>query len=116
MSLPTFQPCRRRQCLKTGFVVLSYVCNMMAYAVRTCKHITLNTVQKVTVSLCLINYALCSEHIRESGDIALPFLTSVLDGGEWPTSRPGRCTLWERAPGSHWIGGWVGARVLVLKK
>jgi hypothetical protein len=32
------------------------------------------------------------------------FLTSVLAGGEWSASRPGRFTS---APGTHWIGGWV---------
>jgi hypothetical protein len=31
------------------------------------------------------------------------FLTSAL--GEWSTLPPG-----ERAPGAHWIGGWVGPR------
>jgi hypothetical protein len=36
--------------------------------------------------------------------------TSVLDGGEWSASRPGRFTPRERAPGTHWIGGWVGPR------
>jgi hypothetical protein len=35
-------------------------------------------------------------------------LTSAVDGGEWSASRPGRFTLRERAPGTHWIGGWVG--------
>jgi hypothetical protein len=34
------------------------------------------------------------------------FLTSALAKGEWSTSRPGRFTPGERAPGSHWIGGW----------
>jgi hypothetical protein len=34
-------------------------------------------------------------------------LTSALSGGEWSASRPGRFTPWERAPGTHWIGGWV---------
>jgi hypothetical protein len=34
----------------------------------------------------------------------------VLVGGEWSASRPGRYTPGERAPGSHWIGGWVGPR------
>jgi hypothetical protein len=33
------------------------------------------------------------------------FLTSALVTGEWSTSRPG-----ERAPGTHWIGGWVDLR------
>jgi hypothetical protein len=38
------------------------------------------------------------------------FLTSALVGGEWSVSRPGRFTPEERAPGIHWIGGWVGSR------
>jgi hypothetical protein len=28
----------------------------------------------------------------------------------WSPSRPGRFTPGERAPGTHWIGGWVGPR------
>jgi hypothetical protein len=35
------------------------------------------------------------------------FLTSALVGGEWSASRPGRFTPGERAPGTHYIGGWV---------
>jgi len=38
------------------------------------------------------------------------FLTSSLDGGEWSASRSSRFTPRERAPGTHWIGGWVGYR------
>jgi hypothetical protein len=38
------------------------------------------------------------------------FLTSALDGGQWSASRPGRFTPEEWAPGTHWIGGWVGPR------
>jgi hypothetical protein len=37
-------------------------------------------------------------------------LTSALVGGEWLASRLGRFTPGERAPGIHWIGGWVGPR------
>jgi hypothetical protein len=40
-------------------------------------------------------------------------LTLALDGGEWSASRPGRFTPRERAPGTHWIGGWVGPRAVV---
>jgi hypothetical protein len=40
-------------------------------------------------------------------------LTSVLDGGEWSASRPGHFTLRERAPSTHWIGGWVGPRAVL---
>jgi hypothetical protein len=39
------------------------------------------------------------------------FLTSALVGGEWSASRPGRFNPGERAPDTHWIGGWVGPRV-----
>jgi hypothetical protein len=39
-------------------------------------------------------------------------LTSALDGGEWSDSRSGRCTPRERAPGTHWTGGWVGPRAV----
>jgi hypothetical protein len=40
-------------------------------------------------------------------------LISALDGGEWSASRPGRFTPRERAPGTHWIGGWVGPRAVL---
>jgi hypothetical protein len=38
------------------------------------------------------------------------FLTSALVGGERSASRPSHFTPGERGPGTHWIGGWVGAR------
>jgi hypothetical protein len=37
-------------------------------------------------------------------------LISALDEGEWSASRPGLFTARERAPGTYWIGGWVGSR------
>jgi hypothetical protein len=40
-------------------------------------------------------------------------LTSALDGGEWSASHPGRFTPRERAPGTHWIGGWVSPRAVL---
>jgi hypothetical protein len=43
-----------------------------------------------------------------SEGIALPFLTSALDGGKWSASR--RFTPGESAPGTHWIRAWVGPR------
>jgi hypothetical protein len=48
--------------------------------------------------------------IYGSGGIALPFLTSALDGGVWSASRRGRCTAGERARSTQWIGDWVGPR------
>jgi hypothetical protein len=38
------------------------------------------------------------------------FLTSALVGGEWSASLHGSFTTGERAPGTHWIGGWVDPR------
>jgi len=38
------------------------------------------------------------------------FLTSVLDGGKFSPSSPGRFTPGERATAIHWSGGWVGLR------
>jgi hypothetical protein len=36
--------------------------------------------------------------------------TSALDRVEWSASHPGRFTLTESAPGTHWTGGWVDPR------
>jgi hypothetical protein len=47
------------------------------------------------------------------------FLTSALDGSEWSASHPGCFTPSERAPGIHWIGGWVSPRAgldMVMRK
>jgi hypothetical protein len=38
------------------------------------------------------------------------FLASALSGGEWSASLTVRFTPGERAPGTHWIGGWVDPR------
>jgi hypothetical protein len=38
------------------------------------------------------------------------FLTSALVGGEWSASRSGHFIPCERAPGTHWIAGWVDPR------
>jgi hypothetical protein len=46
-----------------------------------------------------------------SGGTAPPFLTSALDGGERSASRLCRFTFGVTAPGTHWMGGWVGLRV-----
>jgi hypothetical protein len=42
-----------------------------------------------------------------------PSMTSALDEGEWLASRPSRFTTRERAPSTHWIGGWVGPRAVL---
>jgi len=37
-------------------------------------------------------------------------LTSALYGGEWSASLSDRFITRERAPGTHWLGGWLGSR------
>jgi hypothetical protein len=39
-----------------------------------------------------------------------PFLNSALARGEWSAPRPGHFTSGKRAPGTHWIRGWVDPR------
>jgi hypothetical protein len=40
-----------------------------------------------------------------------PHFLDLGTSSRWSASRPGRFTPEERAPGTHWIGGWVGPRV-----
>jgi hypothetical protein len=39
-----------------------------------------------------------------------PHLLDLDTNWEWTASRPGHITPRERAPGTHWIGGWVDPR------
>jgi hypothetical protein len=57
------------------------------------------------LSLCLTNEAVHHEDVQIH-----VLLTSAQVGDEWSTSRPGSLTPWERAPGIHWIGGYVSLR------
>ena len=59
---------------------------------------------KVMFNLC------CHEGVWGSGGIVPQYLISVLDGGEWLASRPGRFIPGERDTCIHWTGGWVGPR------
>jgi hypothetical protein len=45
-----------------------------------------------------------------SGGVTPPFLTSTQDGSQSSALRSGHFTSRERAPGTHWIRGWVGPR------
>jgi hypothetical protein len=47
--------------------------------------------------------------------IALPFLTSALDGDEWSASRLCRFNPGEGAPGTRWIGDRVGLRAGMIE-
>jgi hypothetical protein len=40
------------------------------------------------------------------------FFTLALVGSERPATRLGHFTPGERAPGTHWTGGWVGPRAV----
>jgi hypothetical protein len=68
---------------------------------------------KLKLSLCF-NRALRHEGVLgEWWYSSTHSLISALDGGEWSASRPSRFTPKERDPGAHWIGGWVGPRVVL---
>jgi hypothetical protein len=41
------------------------------------------------------------------------YVFMALDGGEWSASHHGHFTPRESAPGTHWIGGWVGLRTFL---
>jgi hypothetical protein len=45
-----------------------------------------------------------------SGVVAPVLLALVLDGGEWSVAPFGCFIAGETAPGTHFIGGWVGPR------
>jgi hypothetical protein len=45
--------------------------------------------------------------------VYLIFLTSAVVRGEWSTSRPAALPPGERAPGTHWRGGWVDLRAIL---
>jgi hypothetical protein len=64
----------------------------------------------VKLSLCLVKHN-ATKTYWGSGGIAPRILTSALEGGEWSASRRGRFTPRKRAPGTHWIGGWVDTLV-----
>jgi hypothetical protein len=60
--------------------------------------------------MCFTNQALLYEGVWNSGCIIHIFLASALTGGEWSASRPCRSAPGERAPVTHWRGGWVDPR------
>jgi hypothetical protein len=63
--------------------------------------------------LCF-NRAPCNEGVLgEQRYSSIHSLTSALAGGEWSAPRPSCFTPRERAPGTHWIGGWVGPRAIL---
>jgi hypothetical protein len=67
------------------------------------------------MSLCF-NWAPCHEGVLGEWKYSSTHsLTSALDGGEWSALRRGCFTPSprERAPGAHWIGGWVGPRAIL---
>jgi hypothetical protein len=68
---------------------------------------------KVKLSLCF-NWAPRHEGVLgEWMYSSAHSLISALDGGEWSASCPGLFTPRERAPGTHWIGGWVGPKAVL---
>jgi hypothetical protein len=63
--------------------------------------------KKLTLCLFLIIQTLCHENTPGCAGIAPHYLMDS-GGRGWSASRPGRFTVAEIAPGTHWIGGWLG--------
>jgi hypothetical protein len=83
-------------------VLYSYVCVFVFYCG-----------SKVKLSLCF-NQAPCHEGTLEEWMYSFTHpLTSALAGGEWSAPCPSGFTPTERAPHTHWIGGWVGPRTVL---
>jgi hypothetical protein len=61
--------------------------------------------------LVLINEAAGHGDVWKRGCIAPLFLNLALDGGEWLASRYCRFNTKNKAPGTHYVGGWVCPRV-----
>jgi hypothetical protein len=73
---------------------------------------TIHRKVKVKFPLCF-NWAPCHGGVLgEWRYSSTQSVTSALDGGAWSASRPGHFTPRERAPGTHWIGGWVDPRAV----
>jgi hypothetical protein len=69
---------------------------------------------KMKLSSCFFNRAPLHEGVLGEWKYnSAHSLISALDTGEWSASRPGRFTPRERAPGPHYIGGWVGPSVVL---
>jgi hypothetical protein len=67
---------------------------------------------KVKLSLCLTKHHAMKTYYR-SGGIA-PRILDLGSRWRWVVSfTPGRFTPRERAPGTHWIGAWVGPRTVL---
>jgi hypothetical protein len=70
---------------------------------------------RVKVKVCpFFNWAPCHEGVLgEWRCSSTHSFTLALDGGERLASRLGRFTPRERAPCTHWIGGWVSPRAVL---
>jgi hypothetical protein len=67
---------------------------------------------KVKLSLCLTKHR-AKRRIGQWRYSSTHSFTSALEGVKWSVSRPGRFIPRERAPGTHWVGGWVVPRAVL---
>jgi hypothetical protein len=61
---------------------------------------------------CLLSPCVSKHHTKKyDADVVAvqlhAFLSSTLDGGDWPASRFGRFITRERVQGTHWTGSWT---------
>jgi hypothetical protein len=80
--------------------------------IRTCRNMS-PALRKVKVKLSLCFNQLSTmpwRLVREWMYRSMYSWSLPLPGGKWSASSPGRFTPGERAPFTHWVGGWVGPR------
>jgi hypothetical protein len=85
------------------------ICHLPVHAKCPTRLTLINVITLIVVPVLLTEH----HDMRAIGRVEVwphAFLTSELDGSAWSASHPGRFTPRERAPDTHWIGGWVGPR------
>jgi len=62
----------------------------------------------------VLNVASCCDDVWGNGGIASHILNLSTRWGEWSASCPGHFIPGERAPSTHWTGGWLGPRMVCM--
>jgi hypothetical protein len=86
------------------------VWHIWRYYQSMCLEMLREITKSIDKSLCLTDNALRHEDVWRMDVQNHVFSTSALVEGESSASRPSHSTSRERAPSTHWIGGWVDAR------
>jgi hypothetical protein len=110
LPLLTFYASPGRQLSDTMLQQSGIICWLSVSSYRKLHHRTVKVKVKVK-SLWFLHWA--PRHEGMLREWRYNSTHSLTYGGEWSPSRPGRFTPGERAPGTHWIGGWASPRAVL---